>query len=65
MAREGQGYPCYQHDMMMMMMMIYIYNFMCVNKLQEMMMIIIIIKSNRLLGVPLTFFSILRQVLFP
>ena len=21
-AREGQGYPCYQHDMMMMMMMI-------------------------------------------
>ena len=24
MAREGQGYPCYQHDMMMMMMMIYI-----------------------------------------
>ena len=20
MAREGQGYPCYQHDMMMMMM---------------------------------------------
>ena len=20
--REGQGYPCYQHDMMMMMMMI-------------------------------------------
>ena len=24
MAREGQGYPCYQHDMMMkMMMMIY------------------------------------------
>ena len=19
MAREGQGYPCYQHDMMMMM----------------------------------------------
>ena len=21
MAREGQGYPCYQHDMMMMMMM--------------------------------------------
>ena len=25
MAREGQGYPCYQRDMMMMMMMIYIY----------------------------------------
>ena len=23
MAREGQGYPCYQRDMMMMMMMIY------------------------------------------
>ena len=22
MAREGQGYPCYQRDMMMMMMMI-------------------------------------------
>ena len=22
MAREGQGYPCCQHDMMMMMMMI-------------------------------------------
>ena len=21
MAREGQGYPCYQRDMMMMMMM--------------------------------------------
>ena len=21
-AREGQGYPCYQHDMMMMMMMV-------------------------------------------
>ena len=20
-VREGQGYPCYQHDMMMMMMM--------------------------------------------
>ena len=25
MAREGQGYPCYQHDMMMMMMMMMIY----------------------------------------
>ena len=24
-AREGQGYPCYQDDMMMMCMMIYIY----------------------------------------
>ena len=22
MAREGQGYPCYQRDMMMMMMMV-------------------------------------------
>ena len=22
-AREGQGYPCYQHDMMMMMMILY------------------------------------------
>ena len=25
MAREGQGYPCYQRDMMMMMIYIYIY----------------------------------------
>ena len=26
MAREGQGYPCYQRDMMMMMMMMMILN---------------------------------------
>ena len=25
MAREGQGYPCYQRDMMMMMTYIHIY----------------------------------------
>ena len=29
MAREGQGYPCYQHDMMMMMMMMMILEAMC------------------------------------
>ena len=29
-AREGQGYPCYQHDMMMMMMIYIIY--MCINQ---------------------------------
>ena len=27
-AREGQGYPCYQRDMMMMMIYIYIYIYM-------------------------------------
>ena len=27
MAREGEGYPCCQHDMMMMMMMIFVQMF--------------------------------------
>ena len=34
MAREGQGYPCYQHDMMMIIYIyiyIYIYIHVCVS----------------------------------